>query len=93
MRILHHGLGLWPAVYKRVARSFVHRPAAPLGLAIPDTLKCADVLEAVQGRAPSGVALRAILDRFCARRLHSIVGRGEETRLPGRKETLGREYG
>ena len=48
MRILHHGLGLWPAAYKRVARSFVHRPAAPLGLVIPDTLKCAVVRRAAR---------------------------------------------
>jgi hypothetical protein len=51
MRILHHGLGLWPAAYKHVARSFVHRRAAPLGLVIPDTLKCAVVLEAVKDEA------------------------------------------
>jgi hypothetical protein len=61
MRILHHGLGLWPAAYKHVARSFVHRPAAPLGLVIPDTLKCAVVLEAVKDEAIRW-RLRAILD-------------------------------
>src|SRR6516162_10539531 len=43
---LHHGLGLWPAAYKDVTRSFVHQSAAPLGLRHPrSTLKCAIVLD------------------------------------------------
>jgi hypothetical protein len=44
----------------------------PSNFVIPDTLKCAAVLEAVQGQAPTGWRY-ALLDRFCARRLHSIV--------------------
>jgi hypothetical protein len=58
---------------------FVHQPAAPLGRRHPDTRKCAVVLEALKDEPPPGVTLRAILDRFCARRLYSIVGRDEET--------------
>ena len=50
----------------------------PSNFVIPDTLKCAVVLAAVKD-VPCRVALRAILDRFCARRLFSIVGRDEET--------------
>jgi hypothetical protein len=46
---------------------FVHNSAAPLGLRHPDSLKCAVVLEALKDQ-PLRVALRAILDRFCARR-------------------------
>jgi hypothetical protein len=46
--------------YKDVARCFVHQPAAPLEHRHPpDTLKCAGVLEAVQGQAPVGWALGA----------------------------------
>src|SRR5262245_66017926 len=34
---LHHGLGLWPAAYKDVARTFVHHARAPLDFVIPTT--------------------------------------------------------
>jgi hypothetical protein len=51
---LHHGLGLWPAAYKDVARTFVHHARAPLDFVIPTRAKCAAVLEAVQGRAFGG---------------------------------------
>jgi hypothetical protein len=45
--------------YKDVARCFVHQPAAPLERRHPpDTLKCAGVLEAVQGQAPCGGGAR-----------------------------------
>jgi len=87
MRILHHGLVLWPAAYKDVARCFVHQPAAPLERAIPDTTKCAVVLEAVQGQA-FGVALRAILDRFCARRRCRSRGSGRRNGLSSRTKKL-----
>jgi hypothetical protein len=54
MRIMHHGLGLWPAAYKHVARMFVHNSAAPLGLRHPDTLKCAVVLGAIKANPFGG---------------------------------------
>src|SRR5262245_55710672 len=61
----------------------------PSNIVIPDTLKCAVVLEAVQGRSPCGVALRAILDRFCARRRrHSAVGARESLRRGRTREML-----
>jgi hypothetical protein len=92
MRILHHGLGLWPAEYKRVARSFVHRPAAPLALVIPDTLKCAVVLEAVQGRAPSGWRYAPSLTASArAGSTRSWVG-ARKRAARSNKETQGREY-
>jgi hypothetical protein len=73
-----------------VARCFVHQPAAPLDIVIPDTLKCAVVLEALKDE-PSVGADAPILDRFCACRLHSIVGQGEETGLPDRTRKLSME--
>jgi hypothetical protein len=74
-------LGLWPAAYKDVARSLVHHSAASLGLRHPDTLKCAVVLEALKDQGPLRVALRAVLDSFCARRLKSIAWVGTRKRL------------
>ena len=72
---------------------FVHHTRAPLGLRHPDHNKCAIVLEAVKDK-PFRVALRAILDRFCARRLYATVWVGTKKRLPrSNKETEGREYG
>jgi hypothetical protein len=61
---LHHGLGLWPAAYKDVARLFVHLPAAPLEVVIPDPSKCAVVVGALKakrvgGRPMDGPALTA----------------------------------
>src|SRR5215510_3775414 len=52
-------------------------PQLPSNAVIPDSLKCAVVLEALKDE-PLRVALRAILDRFCARRplLHRGSGRG-----------------
>src|SRR5215468_2985722 len=47
---LHHGLGLWPAAYKDVARSLVHPAAAPLGRRHPDHRKCAVVLGAIKDK-------------------------------------------
>jgi hypothetical protein len=44
-------------------------------------LKCAVVLEALKDQGPLRVALRAILDRFCARRLNSIAWVGTRKRL------------
>jgi hypothetical protein len=67
MRIAASWFGLRPAAYKDVARSLVHHYAAPLGLRHPDTLKCAAVLGAIKDK-PLRVALRAILERSCARR-------------------------
>ena len=58
---LHHGLGLWPAAYKDVARSLVHPAAAPLGRRHPDHTKCAVVLGAVKD-GPSVGADAPILD-------------------------------
>jgi hypothetical protein len=73
-------LGLWPAAYK-VARKFVHQPAAPLGFVIPPTrASVPSCSKPSKDDAPCrGGRYAPILDRFCARRLHSIVGRGEET--------------
>src|SRR5262245_37916197 len=51
---LHHGLGLWPAAYKDVARVSVHLPAAPLDVVIPDTPKCAVVLGALKAKPVGG---------------------------------------
>jgi hypothetical protein len=95
---LHHGLGLWPAAYKDVARCFVHLPAAPLEHRHP---RHAQVCRRARSRPrtnPCGVALRAILDRFCARRLRrSAVGareslrRGRTREMPAeRTRTIGR---
>src|SRR5262245_11636064 len=65
---LHHGLGLWPAAYKDVARMFVHHMRAPLGRRRhPDQSKCAAVLGAFKDE-PSVGASAPILDRSCARR-------------------------
>jgi len=52
-------------------------PQLPSNVVIPDTPKCVVVLEALKDE-PLRVALRAILDRFCARRplLHRGSGRG-----------------
>jgi hypothetical protein len=67
----------------------VHHSAAPLGLRHPDTLKYAVVLGAIKDQ-PLRVALRAILDRFCARRLNSIAWVGTGKRLaPSRTRKLG----
>ena len=66
---------------------FVHNSAAPLGLRHPDSLQCAVVLEALKDQ-PLRVALRAILDRFCARRPTGRVGRGEEMGCPDRTRKL-----
>jgi hypothetical protein len=53
-------------------------PQLPSNAVIPDSLKCAVVLEAVQGRAPAGWRYAPILDRFYARRLRrSAVGARE----------------
>jgi hypothetical protein len=75
---LHHGWGLWPAAYKDVARCFVHLPAAPLEHRHP---RHAQVCRRARSRtrtSPCGVALRTILDRFCARRPSRLrSGRGK----------------
>ena len=71
---LHHGLGLWP--YRIQGCGTIHRatnPQLPSNFVIPDTLKCAVVLEALKDEPLAGVA--PILERFCARR-HSTVGSG-----------------
>jgi hypothetical protein len=55
MRILHHGLGLWPTVYKDVARMFVHHTRAPLDVVIPTAPhvgKAIDRQTILAGRAP-----------------------------------------
>jgi hypothetical protein len=55
-------------------------PQLPSNVVIPDTPKCAVVLEALKDE-PLRVALRAILDRFCARRhQRSAVGARESLR-------------
>ena len=54
--MLFRSLGLWPAAYKDVARVFVHLPAAPLDVVIPDTPKCAVVLGRI--KAEPSVAAR-----------------------------------
>ena len=76
-----------PTAYKDVARTFVHPAAAPLGRRHPDHRKCAVVLGAIKDKALR-VALRAILDRSCARRRLDRVGRDEETGCPGRTKKL-----
>jgi hypothetical protein len=88
MRITASWSGPWPTEYKDVARCFVHQPAAPLGSRHPDTLKCAVVLEALKDEPLSGVALRAILDRFCARRLSLDLWVGMKKRLSSRTKKL-----
>jgi hypothetical protein len=94
MRILHHGLGLWPAAYKHVARSFVHRPAAPLGLVIPDTPCIMQSCSKPSKDKPIRVALRAILDCFCARRRSPDGGSGRRNGFAGsNKETEVQENG
>jgi hypothetical protein len=65
---------------------------APLRHRHPDTLKYAVVLGAIKDKALR-VALRAILDRSCARRPLRRVGRNEETVARSNKETVGRENG
>ena len=80
--VFDHGivLGLWPAAYKHVARSFVQLSAAPLGLRHPDTLKCAVVLELIKDEALRVGATRPSLMTASARAgLYSIAGRAEET--------------
>jgi hypothetical protein len=79
MRIIASWSGpLWPTAYKDVARTSCTTRELPLDFVIPDPTKCAVVLEALKDEALR-VALRAILARFCARRLYSIAGRDEET--------------
>lgn len=91
--LVHHGLGLGPAAYKDVARSFVHHARAPLEFVIPTITSVAVVLGAVKDK-PLRVALRAILDRSCARRATRMcAGRDEETAAKPNKETQGRENG
>jgi len=58
---LHHGLGLWPAAYKDVARTFVHHARAPLDFVIPTTPSVPVVLGAGKGQALAGGADAPIL--------------------------------
>ena len=64
-------------------------PQLPSNFVIPDTPKCAVVLEAVQGQAPCGVTLRAILDRFCARRRQNLAVGARESLRRGRTREIG----
>src|SRR5262245_47419351 len=79
---LHHGLGLWPAAYKDVARVFVHLPAAPLDVVIPITASVPSCSE------PSRTSLRWALTRpsltASARAGNADVQVGTKKRLPGR---------
>src|SRR5262249_45878075 len=85
---LHHGLGLWPAAYKDVARMFVHHMRAPLGRRRhPDQSKCAAVLGAFKDE-PSVGASAPILDRYCARRPPRSVWVGTKKRAIGRTKKL-----
>jgi len=56
-------------------------PQLPSNAVIPDTLKSAVVLEAVQGQAPTGWRYAPSLTPFCARRRkRSAVGARESLR-------------
>jgi hypothetical protein len=85
---LHHGLGLWPAAYKDVARSFVQpsRSSPRTSSSRPP-----QVCRRARSRQGQGLAVCAnapILDRFCARRTNSRCGSGRRNGLPGRTKKL-----
>src|SRR5262249_24946727 len=79
MRITASWSGSSPTAYKDVTRMFVPPHAgSPSHVVIPTTTSVPSCSNPSRTK-PLRVALRAILDRFCARRLYAIVGRDEET--------------
>jgi len=63
------------------------QPQLPSDVVIPTTASVPSCSEPSRTR-PFRVALRAILDRSCARRRLDRVGRDEETGCPGRTKKL-----
>ena len=88
MRIMHHGLGSLAPPHTRMWHDHsCTQPQLPSDVVIPTTASVPSCSEPSRTR-PLRVALRAILDRSCARRRLDRVGRDEETGCPGRTKKL-----
>jgi hypothetical protein len=68
-------------------------PQLPSNFIIPDTLKCAVVLEALKDGAFGGRERAPILDRFCARRPSRCWVGAKKQAFTSNKETEGQENG
>jgi hypothetical protein len=88
---LHHGPGLWPTAYKDVDEVRPPHAGSPRMSSSRPTASVPSCSE--PSRTSLAVALRAILDRSCARRRCGCAGRDEETPARSNKETDGRENG
>src|SRR5262245_26293836 len=75
---LHHGLGPHPPNTRMWHECSCTTRGLPSDFVIPTTTSVPSCSNPSRTK-PLRVALRAILDRFCARRLYAIVGRDEET--------------
>jgi len=88
MRILHHGLGLWPARIQACGTKLRAPTRSSPRTCHP---RHAQVCRRARSRprtSPSGGATRTSLTASARADSHLIVGRGEETGCPGRTRKL-----